>query len=97
MKTVNRRVAVEPFEKTSATVTMTKHVAMIKQKSSLAKLRVVLPTSDGDFDVGDHVFVHGEFSKNQLAAQVLEAEGSGQKFILVPYDMIVAVERAGGR
>jgi sporulation protein YlmC with PRC-barrel domain len=95
--TVNKKVACKPFEKTSIEKEIKGGFAMVKQSVSVASLEVVFDfilntETDTDFIVeeGDSVYVKGDMSAAVWAKEVLEIDS--KKFILVPWDCVIAIE-----
>lgn len=92
MKIINRRVAIEPFEKKGATAVVNKGVVQFQEKGSLTKLRVVYDMDDGFLRAGDHIYVRGDMKGDQRFRSILVAE-DGTQFVLVPIELVEGVER----
>ena len=94
MLTVNKKIACTPFETTQTRVEVKGGLPMLKQKQELSKLQVVLTTEDHFYRAGDSILVRGDACKLQFAKEVYE-EGD-KTFILIPYDVVVAIIRPEG-
>lgn len=91
MKTINKRVALEPFPEIGVRVTVKAGVSQIQQKGSLVKLRVVYDTADNFLRAGDYAYLRGDFSKDTRFQPLTAADGT--KFMLVPIELIDGVEQ----
>jgi|SRR6185312_16149128 len=94
MITVNDWVATTPFSEVNVTTSTQRGVAMIKQATKLTKLTTVAEARFNDGTIvaaGTTVYVKGDTMKHQWASEVLEAD-DGSKFIMIPRQMICAIE-----
>lgn len=92
---VNKKIAVEPFPKTSIEVKVKDGFSTASQKTSLTPLKVLFraPFPDapnGRLDPGDVIFVRGDAAAHQFAKEVFVVEETS--FILVPADLVVMVD-----
>lgn len=100
---VNKKVAVEPFQVKGVEVKVSSGFGTVSQKTELTPLKVIFPNEatdrpDSDKLVlypGNTVYVRGEASAHQWAKEVFEL--NGKKFIMLPEDMIVLVDRSTGQ
>lgn len=92
METINRLVAVEPFETNQTKIEVHGGLAHIKQKAELTKLRVVYnawkDSGELAFCAGSFVYVRGDVCKHANAKQVYEVE-EGRPFVLLELGQIV--------
>lgn len=91
LHTVNKQLAVRPFKTTSVKMTATRAMPGIENLKTLTALEVVFPSDDREYAKGDVVLVNGSVSANQWARDVFEEDG--EKFILIPYAVILGVRR----
>lgn len=102
----NNKVACEPFQSLAIEKQGTKAFVTAKQKTSLMGTKVVFAPLSPPFNVlqtpshglgwlkpGDTVFVRGDATP-QFGREIYWTgeEGTGQKFILVPFDAIQLVD-----
>jgi hypothetical protein len=81
--TQNKLIAVSPFPaKSIKPVAMKGGLIGVAQKVELTALDVVLPSDDGKFLPGMKVFVRGDLSAHDFAANTQEIDG--KTFILMP-------------
>ena len=89
-QTVNKRVAVTPFEVNQARAEVVGGLARIKQRHELTKLTVVYASENSEYLPGDVVVVRSETCVHDFSKQVHELEES-KPFIMMPFDMILMV------
>lgn len=96
MFTINKKVAVTPFQTTSTQVTVRSGLVEMKQKKELTALTVVYDAWDGgyNFAPGDTVYVPGELCAHAGVAKTIYELEPGKPFILVPMDHIVGFKSA---
>lgn len=89
---VNKRIAVEPFPSFGIETKNKNAFTTVVQKTDLIPLRVVF-ASDTLLEVrpGDVVYVRGETQQHQWSKEVFEL--GGKKFIFIPEDVIVLLNR----
>jgi len=92
-RTMNKKVAVEPFQ--DMAVKTVKHgqgavgVARIENRISLTPLKVLFGTNDGTFREGDVVYVRSNLYTVEWAKERHEFEG--KTFMLLPEQYVEAV------
>lgn len=91
MITINKLVAVAPFETTQNRIKVEKGLSYLTAKTELSQLKVVLRTDDNEFEPGDTIFVKGETRKHTYASEIFEVDGVS--FILIPYNLVLGVTR----
>lgn len=100
LRGANKKVPVEPFTVKGVEVKVSSGFGTVSQKTDLTALKVVFPNeASGKPDLehlalypGDTVYVRGEMSAHQWAKEVFELHG--KKFILMPEEFVLMVERA---
>lgn len=92
-RSVNKKVAVEPFPSTSIETKNRAGFTTVIQKTELIPLKVVFSslTPQGlGVDPGHVVYVKGETTQHQWAKEVFELDG--KKFIFIPEESVVLVD-----
>ncbi|NBT57434.1 hypothetical protein EBT16_01495 [bacterium] len=89
---VNENLAVEPFPTNQVEKEVKNGLAFVKQKSSLQPLKVVFSDfSKTEYAVGYTVYVRADQCVSTWAKDVFEL--NGKKFILVPKNQVILVEK----
>lgn len=95
IKTINKTVAVKPFE-----LTEVKHMKPIagmeiaEDRKDLKALEVVYASDDGRFNVGDTVYVYAETAYHFNWPKVVYVLNN-VKFVLVPVEQIILHQFSG--
>lgn len=87
-RSVNKLVALTPFENKGVEKTTRNGFTTAKNKGSLTALTVVF--NSGSFYYGTTVYVRSSLAFEQVGAEEFELDG--KKFILVPEDRILLVK-----
>ncbi len=95
METVNKKIAVTPFETTDTTVVVKNMIPHLKQRTELTRLQVQFMSLGDDLETprympGDYVYVRGDLCKHQLAREIFEVEG--KSFILIDEAMVIGYD-----
>lgn len=92
MHTVNKRIAVSLFSTNSVNLRAEGGMPAIQQKAELTELEVLFPTDGGEYAAGDKVLLQGDAAMSPWARRPFEC--NGVKFILCPFEQVVAVKKA---
>lgn len=88
MRTINKKIACQPFPSKEIKTSVSKGVLTFNHKTELTKLTVVFDSEN--FFAGDSIYLPGECVKNEFAGK--EYQKDGKQFILVPEELVVGYD-----